>query len=145
MPELRGTILVNAIAPGDPNARIGGAQSAARGAIVTLDGTGSSSSGSMIVAYKWRQLSGPPITVDDPASSRISFVVPSTSGGPTRFELEVDDEDGLVDVAQIDVAGLPTASIAIPAAGTPVVVLLAAAIGASGLLLMRRRRDLARP
>ena len=99
----------------------------------------------MIVAYKWRQLSGPPITIDDPASSRITFVVPSTSGGPTRFELEVDDEDGLVDVAQVDVAGLPTASVAIPAAGTPVVVLLAAAIGASGLLLMRRRRDLARP
>ena len=145
MPELRGTILVNAIAPGDPIARIGGAKSAARGAIVTLDATGSSSSGSLIVAYKWRQLSGPPITIDDPASSRISFVAPSTSGGPTRFELEVDDEDGLVDVAQVDVAGLPTASVAIPAAGTPVVVLLAAAIGASGLMLMRRRRDRARP
>jgi hypothetical protein len=61
------------------------------------------------------------------------------------LELEVDDEDGLVDVAQVDVGGQPTVAVAIPAARTPVVVILAAAIGASGLLLMRRRRDPARP
>jgi len=136
MPALRGTVLVNAIAPGDPIARIAGTAFASPGAIATLDGSGSSSIGSSLVAYKWRQLAGSPVSIDNPTLPQIAFSMPSNATGPLQFELEVDDEDGLVGVVRFDVASVATVATPIPTIDRGVVLLLAMALGVSGLFLI---------
>jgi hypothetical protein len=139
MPALRGTVLVNAAARGDPVARIHGAPSGPPGAVVTLDGSRSSSTGSELVAYKWRQIGGPPVTVDDPSLPVISFAMPKSAGDPIRFELEVDDEDGLVAVAETAL-GNPFTATPIPVVPRGLAVLLAAALAAAVHLQRRGRR-----
>lgn len=138
MPPLRGTVLVNASAQGNPLARITGSTSALPGTTAALDGSSSSSTGSSLVAYKWRQLAGAPVAIDDAESPRITFTVPLNANGILRFELEVDDEDGLVDVAQFALVGGPTDSVAIPVVGHVLALALAIALGVSALLFSRR-------
>lgn len=138
-PALRGTVLVNAIAPGNPVARIVDPTFATPGAIVTLDGSGSSSTGSNVVSYKWRQLSGPTVTVDDPTSPKITFARPaSTASSAVRFELEIDDEDGLVDVAQITATGGATVPASIPIIDRGLAWILALALGLAAWPYVRR-------
>ena len=105
MPALTGTVLFNAVPPGNVKARASGPKSAARGSMVTLDGTESSSTGSSLVAHRWRQLSGPPVMTSDPAAPQLTFVMPAGARSTLRFELEVTDEDGLVDAEEIAVTG----------------------------------------
>jgi hypothetical protein len=107
MPTLRGTVMVNGMAPGTPVAQIAGPASAAGGATVVLDGTSSSSTGSAIVSFLWRQISGPPAAMSDPTLATLQYTMPSPPGSSVRFELGVTDEDGLVDVAEIVTVATP--------------------------------------
>lgn len=138
-PPLRGTVLLNAIAPGNPVASIAGPSLALPNAPVRLDGSGSTSTGSALVAFKWRQLSGPAVTMSDPAQPILQFTMPSTSAS-LRFELEVTDEDGLVDVANITIASIPVIVMSVPATTTFTLVLLGTLVAALGSMLIARDR-----
>jgi hypothetical protein len=136
MPPLRGTVLFNAIAPGNPIAQITGPTYAPPGTTVTLDGTASSSTGSSLVSFRWRQLSGLPVTTSDPTLAQLTFVAPSLASPPPRFELEVTDEDGLVDVTEIVVANTQVI-VDVPMLSQNILAILAATIALSGLLALR--------
>lgn len=58
-----------------------------------LSGFQSSSPGGFALAFSWGQVSGPPVTLVDPASASPSFTAPGTPG-PLVFELVVQDENG---------------------------------------------------
>jgi hypothetical protein len=137
MPPLRGTVLVDAIAPGNPVARIAGPPTSLPGATVTLDASGSSSTGSSLVAYQWRQISGPPVSISDPSLSQITFTMPAVPGS-LRFELEVTDEDSLVDAGSIDVAAPSVGAAAIPTLDPRLLAVLISAIAMLGALIARR-------
>lgn len=165
---LRGTVLFNAIAPGNPVARMVGPTHALPGTEVTLDGTGSSSSASALVRYWWRQVSGPIVATSDPTQPTLRFIMPAISAtvaslaqaapqesdapaatptAPLLFELEVDDEDGLVDVStlaiSIDAPAPPASPVAAPVLGERLLLLLGTAFAMIGLFRLRedpRRR-----
>ncbi len=139
MPALRGTVLFNAIAPGNPIARITGPTYAPPGTAVTLDGTTSSSTGSTLVSFRWRQRSGLPVASSDPTLPQLTFIVPGSATTSLRFELEVTDEDGLVDVAEIIVASAQ-AVVDVPTLSQTILAILAATIALSGLLALRSSR-----
>ena len=104
---------------------------------VTLDGSGSSSTGSSLNSLQMATTRWPGNQRDDPASSRITFAMPpSTASGLVRFELEVDDEDGLVDVGQATVTGGVTVAAAIPVVDP---ASLRSALGLAALPYVRRR------
>jgi hypothetical protein len=138
MPPLRGSMLFNAVAPGNPVARISGPAYAPAGTGITLDGTSSSSAGSLLVSYSWRQLAGPPVTVSDPTQPTLHYTMPAGPASSMRFELEVMDEEGLVDVAEFATAG--SVEAAVPTLRAGLIALLAAAMAAGGVVTLGRRR-----
>jgi hypothetical protein len=91
------------------------------------------------VSFRWRQLSGLPVTTSDPTLPQLTFVAPGIASAPPRFELEVTDEDGLVDVAEIVVASTQ-AVVDVPTLSQNVLATLAATIALSGLLALRGSR-----
>jgi hypothetical protein len=103
MPPLRGTVLFNAVPPGDAKARATGPKVATRGTTVTLDGTASTSAGSNLVSYRWRQVAGPRVITSDTTLPQLRFVMPAEATAALRFELEVMDEDAMVDAAEVSV------------------------------------------
>jgi hypothetical protein len=157
-PPLRGTVLFNSIAPGNPVARVVGPTHAPSGAEVMLDGSGSSSSGSALVRHWWRQISGPTVATSDPTQPTLRFNMPAipttavsvaqattspaaTTSEPIRFELEVDDEDGLVDVlslaVSIEAVEPPPSPVPAPILGEWLLLLLGVAFAASGSSRLR--------
>ncbi len=60
------------------------------GSVVTLDGSGSSDSDGDRLEYRWRQVEGPAVLLDDPASVAPSFTAP-LERATLVFELVVDD------------------------------------------------------
>jgi len=89
-------ITVNAPNNTPPTADAGPNQSAASGALITLDGTNSNDpdEGDSIT-YQWRQLSGPAVTLSDVTSARPTFTAPTllVTDDPLSlvFELVVTD------------------------------------------------------
>jgi hypothetical protein len=80
-----------------PFADAGSDQRVRRGTRVTLDGSNSSDPEDGIVSYKWKQISGPPVTLSDSAAETPTFLAPSNrrSGTSLAFRLTVTDEGGL--------------------------------------------------
>ena len=103
MPALTGTVLFNGVAPGAPRARVRAPASASGGTAVTLDGSDSSSDGDVLVTHHWRQLSGPTVATSDPNRPKLTFVMPQKPESSMRFELEVKDAAGLVDVEEVEI------------------------------------------
>jgi serine protease len=91
-----------------PIASAGTAQFADPAATVTLDGTGSSSDPlTTIVAYNWKQMFGPTVTLSGANTATPSFTAPSGADGATgtvlTFELTVIDRCGSRGTATVDV------------------------------------------
>lgn len=81
---------------GGPRARAGADRTAARGALVVLDGRDSQAGiGGNLVAYAWRQLSGPTMRLLTPNRAVASFFAPLlTPPVDLGFELTVTDAAG---------------------------------------------------
>lgn len=88
-----------------PVANAGADQAATEGARVQLDGAGSSDADGDALAYWWKQISGTPVRLENPAASVTSFVAPevSTGGETLVFELEVTDVYGATATDRVNV------------------------------------------
>ncbi|MGA8179623.1 MAG: PKD domain-containing protein [Desulfobacterales bacterium] len=71
------------------------------GALVTLDGSGSTDPDDGITSYLWTQVSGDPVSLSDPTSAVAKFVAPKTGslGKNLNFRLTVKDRGGLQSTA----------------------------------------------
>ena len=94
------------------------------GNTVTLDGSRSADADGTIVAYQWRQVSGPAVALSGADGAVATFAAPAQ--GTLVFELTVTDSDGLTDTAQVTIPITPmpvasaTASIPIVFSGMSV-------------------------
>ncbi len=70
-----------------------------------LDGAGSSNQDDGIIILQWRQISGPTVTLSDPAQLSPTFVAPPVdlSGTDLIFELTVMDSQGLRSTDQVEI------------------------------------------
>jgi hypothetical protein len=82
-----------------PTADAGLDQTVNEGALVALDGTGSSDPDDRIDAYLWSQTAGTPVTLSPPTSPTPQFTAPyiGTDGEALGFRLTVTDGGGLSD------------------------------------------------
>jgi hypothetical protein len=90
-----------------PMAIAGENQTAEGNSVVLLDGTLSSDSDGSIVAYRWTQISGTPVILDDSGNGFASFTAPSEITGVVQeliFELEVEDDKGLKNTSKVAVS-----------------------------------------
>ena len=96
----RDTCVVNVIWQNQPPiANAGQNQTSRPGARVALDGTGSFDEDGAIASYRWKQLSGKPVVLSDPAAVAPSFLALVIDGGAEEdvlvFQLFVTDSGGL--------------------------------------------------
>jgi hypothetical protein len=79
-----------------PHANAGVDQTVAAGASVTLDGSASTDAeDNAITSFFWRQLSGTPVALSDPASAQPTFTAPAAGNVSLEFELTVKDSENL--------------------------------------------------
>jgi len=106
------TCIVNVLKPGGkipPTANAGPDQHVTSGSEVTLDGSGSNDQGQGVLAYKWTQISGPALTIQDPQLSLAGFTAPPVPLGGEQpfFRLMVRYPGGLrsTDTCIVNVTG----------------------------------------
>lgn len=88
-----------------PFASAGLDQTVVEGAMVTLDGSGSSDVDGSIAMWSWRQTAGPTVDLSGADSMVASFVAPDVSGTTLlSFELTVADDDGDTHADRVAVA-----------------------------------------
>lgn len=90
-----------------PSADAGADQTVAAGAVVTLDGSGSSDPDpGDSISYKWTQVFGTAVVLSDDTDSQPTFTAPDVAAGEETtlaFQLEVTDTDGLKDTDSVSV------------------------------------------
>lgn len=85
-----------------PVADAGTAQTVTDGVLVTLDGTRSFDPDGTLLLFAWRQVSGSPVVLADPAIARPTFTAPIVGRASVvlEFELRVTDPAGLAATAR---------------------------------------------
>lgn len=80
-----------------PVADAGPDQQVVEGSQIALDGSNSRDADGTIVAYRWRQTDGTPVTLSDATSAQPAFTAPDVDlqSGSLAFELTVTDDGGL--------------------------------------------------
>lgn len=73
------------------------------GSTVTLSGGASSDPDGSIASFRWTQIAGPQVPLNEANSSNASFVAPDRPGGPLRFRLLVTDNQGATDNDVVDI------------------------------------------
>ncbi len=97
-PALRGRISIDAPHPSVPHADAGDNITQPETRAVNLDGSASRDDDGVIVAYRWRQVSGPEVRLENGDGARPSFIVEALPDGARFqryvFELLVEDDLG---------------------------------------------------
>ncbi len=94
------TVIVNVASDNRPPiANAGLMKNVQPNADVMLDGLNSTDPDDGIASYQWKQLSGPPVILTQPGTSRSRFIAPEVDNGGASltFELTVSDYSGLQD------------------------------------------------
>ncbi len=118
------TVTVIANPGGRPSANAGPDATVAAGALVTLDGTGSSDPVSAPLTYAWTQLSGPAVTLSSATAARPTFTAPSPFMPATlSFSLTVSNatQTSLPDSVTLTVQRREVAPVASVGAGGTVI------------------------
>lgn len=90
-----------------PVANAGPDQTVNQNVQVNLSGTGSTDPDGSIVAYSWRQVAGPSVTLNSSSSASASFTAPLVSSAKVlTFELSVRDNNGDVDKDTVSITVL---------------------------------------
>lgn len=71
------------------------------GASLTLDASASSANGQPVNSIRWRQISGPTLTLDSTTAARITVTGPASSKGVSTIELQVSNAAGETDTQQL--------------------------------------------
>ncbi len=102
------TVSVSVLAA--PVSDAGTGQTVAAGSTVTLDGSASTSSGTL--AYSWNQTGGPTVSLSDAAARQPTFTAPS-GAGTLAFTLTVTDTAGQsdTDTVSVSVLAVPTVDL----------------------------------
>lgn len=104
---LRGELRINYVRPGAPVANAGNDSSVRVGANALLDGSASTDNHG-IALYRWRQLSGPAVSLTGADTARARFVAPTVTAATLAvFELLVADSEDLVAVDTVTVTLTP--------------------------------------
>lgn len=111
-----------------PVANAGADRVVAPGALVTLDGGGSSDANGTISTYAWTQTAGTAVTLASPGTATPSFTAPASAGALT-FQLTVTDNGGAShsDTITVTVNAIPVAN-----AGADLNVSAGAAVSLAG-------------
>jgi uncharacterized repeat protein (TIGR01451 family) len=94
-PNVPGTVAVTTQINHAPMADAGSSQSAAPGALVTLDGSGSSDPDDDFLTYEWVQTGGMPVALSSSTAVSPTFTAPSVPGETLIFTLTVTDIFGV--------------------------------------------------
>jgi len=100
------TVTGNAECSLPPMAHAGADQTVTEAQMVTLDGSGSSVSGGLIVSYAWTQTGGSEnVVLSDPASPTPTFKAPNvgTEGDTLVFNLVVTSDSGNTDTDSVEI------------------------------------------
>jgi hypothetical protein len=102
--------IVNVLFVNDPPvADAGPDQNVEEETTVTLDGSNSSDPDDGIESYRWKQVTGPSVTLSNPQAAKPTFLAPNVSedGTSLTFELTVTDTGGLkaTDTTTVNVTG----------------------------------------
>jgi len=91
------TCIINITGTNDPpTAEAGADQTVNEGALVTLDGSGSTDTDDGIASYLWEQTGGPSVTLSNSSAVKPTFIAPSVGfGAALTFRLTVTDNGGL--------------------------------------------------
>jgi hypothetical protein len=82
------------------------------GTSVTLNGDSSHDPDGDPISFKWKQISGPRITLNGDNTSQATFAAPNVYSNTTMlFELTVRDQNGLSDRKTVQITVTPTSSI----------------------------------
>ena len=97
-------VAAQVVANMSPTADAGDDQSAAAGAVVTLDGSISADPDGTIAVYAWAQTAGNTVQLSSNAVVSPTFVAPSTDSAQTlTFRLTVTDDDGASATDTVDI------------------------------------------
>jgi uncharacterized repeat protein (TIGR01451 family) len=94
-PDAPGTVPVTTQINHAPMADAGPAQTAATGALVTLDGSGSNDPDDDSLTYEWAQTGGTPVSLSGSTAVSPTFTAPSVPGETLTFTLTVTDTFGV--------------------------------------------------
>ena len=120
-PNVPGTMVVTTQINHAPMAEAGPSQSAAPGALVALDGSGSSDPDDGSLTYGWAQTGGTPVALSSSTAVSPTFTVPSVPGEMLTFTLTVTDTFGVAhsDVTTVTIKHYSYLPLVLSADGGP--------------------------
>ncbi len=111
------TDIVNVIINAAPTARAGSDFTATEATTATLNASLSSDTDGSVVSYRWAQIAGEAVTLNNANSAVASFTVPAFPSSTLRFSLLVTDNDGSVSAVDTLDVTVKAAAIVVNNAG----------------------------